>query len=552
MGRTITGYEGMPHPVVNNNVTAQEWALKGNHAPVVTCPAVFQIGASSYNWANHNWLTIVAADVEPSNCTIIPKNRNLSTGAVTDVGIVTMGNDEYPTQCKLVSGASFSRLATINYSVGIYLADADNTNTNVSLGSHWIYCKADGETDVSTLEFGTIDGSKLRGKRLAIYMPDTTGVYQRGVAKVSITTTYVDCSISMGSATGGTLTCPATKMGRGTTTTITVTTNEGYRLKSLKAYRKGTTTETGTLKANSNGTYTFTMGTPAYDTVITPVWEQINYTITVKPNYPNVATITAPATAHFNDTVNISQTVTDNEYQFQSWLWNTTAISISNGKGSFKMPSANVDLYVNYLKHTLTWTNPSLKVVQSDAFLHFTETGTLTDNFNYFSITNPEPNTPDKDKLYEGHNGYYVLKSAPTKIYLYRNGITTGVEFTYNSQSRTYTATLPITDADTKIEYEYKTVAVNTVSSTGGVVVFSANELHQTVFYYWDGDFQECIPYCYDGKKWVEAQAMYCTGVQIYNKTTDEYRPFDYDDWEHIELADDEVRVGSWQICSGI
>lgn len=577
MGRTITGYEGMPHPVIGNNVTETEyWSKETNHSPVVTCPATFQIAEEvKYNWANHNWLTIAAAGSEPSNCTIIPKNRNLSTKAVTDVAIVTMGNDEYPTKCRLVSGATLSRLASINGNVTIYLADADNTKTRVSLGAHFIVCKADGETNVSTLEFGTIkpeNGKKLRGKRLAIYMPDTSGVYQRSVAKVSITTDYADCTLTLQNVYGGALSCPVTDkgegenvMGRGTTTVITPQPKTGYRLKNLKAYQLGTTTETGELKANTDGTYTFTMGTPAYDTVIVPEWEKINYSIEVRQNYLGAAAISTLAAAHFEDTVPVYINRLNSEYRFQSWTWNGTPFSMNNNSGSFIMPESNVIIYITYLRHTLKWINPSLKVVQvqdqNGYYLQFTESGRLTDNFNYFSITDPEPDEADPDKKkYELYKGYYRLKAAPTKILVYRNGEPTEAEFTYNSASATYMATLPITNADTKINYEYKTVAENTVSADGGVCVFSANELYQTVFYYKpvigdEGELStervECIPYYYDGKKWIEVQASYCTSAQIYNTTTEEYRPFDYDDWDHIQLAEDEVTVGSWQICSG-
>jgi surface protein len=84
---------------------------------------------------------------------------------------------------------------------------------------------------------------------------------------------------------------------------------------------------------------TFTM--PEHDVEISGEFTQITYTITV--NSGSHGTITAPTTAHYGDTVNITAT-TDYGWLVDHYTVNGSTISGS----SFTMPAANVTIGVTY------------------------------------------------------------------------------------------------------------------------------------------------------------------------------------------------------------
>lgn len=166
------------------------------------------------------------------------------------------------------------------------------------------------------LNYYTVDGSQIQGNTFTMPAHDVV---------VSGAFTAATYTISVTQPKGGTISAPATAT-YGQTVTITNSPNSGWQFDHYIVNGQ----------AISGNTFTCTG-----NTIVSAVFTQITYTITV--NSGSHGTITAPTTAHYGDTVNITAT-TDYGWLVDHYTVNGSTISGS----SFTMPAANVTIGVTY------------------------------------------------------------------------------------------------------------------------------------------------------------------------------------------------------------
>lgn len=194
--------------------------------------------------------------------------------------IQTLATDEYLTGIA-ISGGSVYNPSDNDMNFGLNYCGPNNSPSYelmpvknvVGKGSDLMignYSKSDTRTD-------------LQGKQIGLYRTGTLQAFTRynPTTYWSINTAYSAYTITIASATGGTVTISSNSRKRGETATLTISPNAKYRLKSITA-SAGTITGTG----NSR---TFTMSTPAQNVTITPVFELhtltwSNPTLTVSQN----------------------------------------------------------------------------------------------------------------------------------------------------------------------------------------------------------------------------------------------------------------------------
>ena len=172
--------------------------------------------------------------------------------------------------------------------------------------------------------------------------------------KVTIETEIIpDFTITCNSGTGGTLTANKKKASAGTVITLTPTPKTGYKLNKI--------TSSPSVTINNNK---FTM--PAGNITLTASWTKVSYTITSKTSPTGAGTITAPATAQYGDTVNISQ-VPEEGYLFTGWT-SSPELTITNNQ--FTMPAKAVTLTANYMRRSTGTLNSNTLTGGSEAVLN--------------------------------------------------------------------------------------------------------------------------------------------------------------------------------------
>ena len=188
----------------------------------------------------------------------------------------------------------------------------------------------------------TVSGAQgLAGKALYIKaVGDSMSLNRlrlRNRTNVTIATTALENSITCNVSGGhGTLSANKTKAAPGTTVTLTPNPATGYEVDTI------TTSPSVTITNNK-----FTM--PSSAITVTATFKQINYTITKKVSPSGAGTVTASSTAHYGDTVAISQQPASDAYYFKNW---TISPSLTISGGQFTMPAQNVTVTANYLRRS--------------------------------------------------------------------------------------------------------------------------------------------------------------------------------------------------------
>jgi len=246
----------------------------------------------------------------------------------------------------------------------VYISDTSGNNVR-DICSHIFYDNGSGWGPSGTVNANL---TNLAGKSLAVGFRAPGGNCDMwNACTLTIYTTYTTYTVTITNSTGGTVTASATSgIRKNATITLYKSPSTGYRFSSWGA----------SVTVNNNQ---FTM--PAGNVTISPTWTKIVYTITKAVNPSGAGTLTAPATATYNDTVTLGQTPAASNWQFTNY----TVSSIGTLSGNtFKMPAQNVTVTANYVDvaHYLTWTTTStLSVSQSGRWLTFRMTGTAVENY---------------------------------------------------------------------------------------------------------------------------------------------------------------------------
>lgn len=190
-------------------------------------------------------------------------------------------------------------------------------------------------------------------KPVTLWFDPTTGVLSYDIPA------FYD--VTVGTATGGTVTASPTRCEAGTSVTLTIAPTTGYQLKSITA--KDSSNASVTLDGTGN-TRTFTM--PAKDVTVTPVFEKISYAVSVDAKYSNDGTnfnqtfpsgskpaVTIAAdTATQLDGVAVTAPANDPEgYVFAGWTATSGSFTNDANKDTtFKPTAANAVAIAKYKK----------------------------------------------------------------------------------------------------------------------------------------------------------------------------------------------------------
>ncbi len=161
---------------------------------------------------------------------------------------------------------------------------------------------------------------------------------------VTITATFkqIEHQVTISETKNGTVTCINPNAKASELVYLQISAEDGYKLDKL-TITDGAGKE---LDVNLNGSYAnqqFTM--PSVNVKVNATFVQIDYTITVKADF-----ITAPATAHYGDTVTLTVTPTS-DYELQDIYVNNGSIHVS-ADYKFTMPSKDVVITANFLDKT--------------------------------------------------------------------------------------------------------------------------------------------------------------------------------------------------------
>ncbi len=161
---------------------------------------------------------------------------------------------------------------------------------------------------------------------------------------VTITATFkqIEHQVTISETKNGTVTCINPNAKASELVYLQISAEDGYKLDKL-TITDGAGKE---LDVNLNGSYSnqqFTM--PSVNVKVNATFVQIDYTITVKADF-----ITAPATAHYGDTVTLTVTPTS-DYELQDIYVNNGSIQVS-ADYKFTMPSKDVVITANFLDKT--------------------------------------------------------------------------------------------------------------------------------------------------------------------------------------------------------
>ncbi len=161
---------------------------------------------------------------------------------------------------------------------------------------------------------------------------------------VTITATFkqIEHQVTISETKNGTVTCINPNAKASELVYLQISAEDGYKLDKL-TITDGAGKE---LDVNLNGSYAnqqFTM--PSVNVKVNATFVQIDYTITVKADF-----ITAPATAHYGDTVTLTVTPTS-DYELQDIYVNNGSIQVS-ADYKFTMPSKDVVITANFLDKT--------------------------------------------------------------------------------------------------------------------------------------------------------------------------------------------------------
>lgn len=266
---------------------------------------------------------------------------------------------------KVETGASPAELTSQISNINPYFFVYDKTNSK-----SWYATSSTTLTDSTTsvtLSKSSGANNNLRfnststDKPVTLWFDPTTGVLS-----YSIPTFY---DVTVGTATGGSVTASPTRAEEGTTVTLTISANTGYQLSSITAKRTGTSTAV-TLSGSGN-TRTFTM--PASSVTVTPSFSKItwsglsavgkysttgasgSYTNTWSSGGPNV-TIAATSATQL-DGVAVTAPATDpTGYVFAGWITNNGSFTnAANKDTTFKPNAANAQAVATYKKiYTIT------------------------------------------------------------------------------------------------------------------------------------------------------------------------------------------------------
>lgn len=211
------------------------------------------------------------------------------------------------------------------------------------IGSYLSYCRMRGNAqtvlgqdgfDTWTTDKTAISWTNGGQPKVKIHNSGSTGYSWR--IQVTIETEVIpDFTITCNSGTGGTMTASKAKASAGTVITLTPTPKTGYKLNKI------TSSPAVTISNNK-----FTM--PAGNIVLTASWTKVNYAITKVTDPAGAGTITAPATAQYQDPVYLQQTEAEG-YYFTGW---TITPEINIEHDTFLMPAKAVTVTAHYLRRS--------------------------------------------------------------------------------------------------------------------------------------------------------------------------------------------------------
>ena len=452
------------------------------------------IATQSYNWGNYNILNNNGALYPGPNKKFIPKKRDMATAqkgsqtaGISDVPLLTLPQDEYPTKLEFISGGGLTRITSVNADSSIALCDADNKETRYSAGVMFTNCEHDGDTDItkhaSDVEWNTFSGTALRGKTLAISIGNGDHIAQ---TKVKVTTATVPMSVTLTCDDKGYINfingATSKTVLRGYTEAVYVDAKTGYKIKSV-AITSGSGTLTNVSYSDTHASYNFVMGTPAADTVITATFERNIFNLIKGPSITGAGTVTGPTEAIAGDTVTVTQTPTNNEYRFDGWSImygnNTVNHTPSGNSTSFVMPGAETTVTAIYTKHAITWQGAAISANQSGGDVTITYKGVATDNFDrnltYYIYRNGIKDPRDD----QSHDKINPLANPP--------------------KATEQTVVMHVDIEDENKEASYSLVAENTIAVRGAIVSLHVGAVNRTVKYYKKtgkrGEWVECIPY---------------------------------------------------------
>ena len=185
--------------------------------------------------------------------------------------ILKMDTDEYPTA---ISFSGYARNRGWTEALTIGLSDHSGNNYH-QLNS--VTMSGPDEYGDLYLDMSQYNGSgtwtNLTGATLALKKTSTYRLYRLESTTISVTTAYLNKTITLHTIGAGTATIDYNSRMRGETAILTLTPVGGYKVGNVVA-------TAGTLTKMSSNTYTFVMPTPAQNITITVNFNPIAFTAT--------------------------------------------------------------------------------------------------------------------------------------------------------------------------------------------------------------------------------------------------------------------------------
>ena len=268
-------------------------------------------------------------------------------------------------------------------------------------------------------------------------------------------------TITIASATGGSVTASKTTANYGDTITLTVTPNTGYRLKSITA--------TGaTISSNA-----FTM--PAQNVTVTAVFEKIAYTITIASATGGSVTA-SKTTANYGDTITL--TVTPNTgYRLKS----ITATGATISSNAFSMPAQNVTVTAVFEKIAYTITlnvgsNGKMTASKTSANYGDKITLTVTPNSGYKATVTSSQVTISNNSFTMPASNVTVTATFNAINYTITVNSATGGSITANKTSATIGTTITLSNT-ANAGYLFSSYKVNGTSQTTNTFTMPASNV---------------------------------------------------------------------------
>ena len=221
------------------------------------------------NLENYLWNAEAWDSSTPAIVTCIKKNSSATYAHATskypsDNQVITLDGDEYITGISF-NGSTVTNMHNDSRQACFCICDSNGGNVHKLIpwdtwvdGNYGIVPASQAnKSGQSWTGFAgkTVALGKLQGDKWAIYW----GNVHR---KVTLTTAYLNRTVSITTSGSGTATLNTNSLSRGQTATITITPSSGYKFDRITATN-------GTVTRNNINTFTYTMSTPAENSTVT-------------------------------------------------------------------------------------------------------------------------------------------------------------------------------------------------------------------------------------------------------------------------------------------